>query len=70
MVNAIMEPSSLHKSIALQTPSDIQRQPSYKAFSCAYEADKILLDTYGDSVTIKRPRDELQIDDMNPAAGE
>ncbi|GJX08432.1 hypothetical protein Tco_0196364 [Tanacetum coccineum] len=29
----------------------------YKALVDAYEADKILLDTYGDTVTIKRPRD-------------
>ncbi|GKB63149.1 hypothetical protein Tco_0919335 [Tanacetum coccineum] len=36
--------------------SDIQRQ-LYKALVEAYEADKILLDTYGDTVTIKRPRD-------------
>ncbi|GKF65183.1 hypothetical protein Tco_0191700, partial [Tanacetum coccineum] len=36
--------------------SDIQRQ-LYKDLVEAYEADKILLDTYGDKVTIKRPRD-------------
>ncbi|GJW73837.1 hypothetical protein Tco_0133207 [Tanacetum coccineum] len=36
--------------------SDIQRQ-LYKALVDAYEADKILLDTYGDTVTIKRPRE-------------
>ncbi|GJZ20677.1 hypothetical protein Tco_0557267 [Tanacetum coccineum] len=36
--------------------SDIQRQ-FYKALVDAYEADKILLDTYGDMVTLKRPRD-------------
>ncbi|GJR29204.1 hypothetical protein Tco_1105436 [Tanacetum coccineum] len=36
--------------------SDIQMQ-LYKALVDAYEADKILLDTYGDTVTLKRPRD-------------
>ncbi|GJV62484.1 hypothetical protein Tco_1473312 [Tanacetum coccineum] len=36
--------------------SDIQKQ-LYKVLVEAYEADKILLDTYGDTVTIKRPRD-------------
>ncbi|GKC19328.1 hypothetical protein Tco_1021478, partial [Tanacetum coccineum] len=36
--------------------SDIQRQLC-KALVDTYEADKILLDTYGDTVTIKRPRD-------------
>ncbi|GJY74006.1 hypothetical protein Tco_0478437 [Tanacetum coccineum] len=40
-----------NKSISM---SDIQRQ-LYKALVDAYEADKILLDTYGDTVTIKRP---------------
>ncbi|GJV63413.1 hypothetical protein Tco_1474241 [Tanacetum coccineum] len=35
--------------------SDIQRQ-LYKALVDVYEVDKILLDTYGDTVTIKRPR--------------
>ncbi|GJU70739.1 hypothetical protein Tco_1262144 [Tanacetum coccineum] len=38
------------------TMSDIQRQ-LYKALVDAYEDDKILLDTYGDTVTIKKPRD-------------
>ncbi|GJU42234.1 hypothetical protein Tco_1195191 [Tanacetum coccineum] len=35
---------------------------------CVYEADKILLDTYGDTVTIKRPRDGAD-DDQEPSAG-
>ncbi|GKG03905.1 hypothetical protein Tco_0314292 [Tanacetum coccineum] len=47
--------------------SDIQRQ-FYKALVEAYEADKILLDTYGDTVTIKRPRDGAD-DDQEPFAG-
>ncbi|GJV46039.1 hypothetical protein Tco_1430575 [Tanacetum coccineum] len=47
---------------------DIQRH-LYKAFSWRrYEADKILLDTYGDTVTIKRPRDGAD-DDQEPSAG-
>ncbi|GKD43281.1 hypothetical protein Tco_1267926, partial [Tanacetum coccineum] len=46
--------------------SDIQRQ-LYKALVDAYEADKILLDTYGDTVTIKRPRDGAD-DDQEPFA--
>ncbi|GKB44560.1 hypothetical protein Tco_0889502 [Tanacetum coccineum] len=40
----------------------------YKALVEAYEADKILLDTYGDTVTIKRPRDGAD-DDQEPSAG-
>ncbi|GJT81183.1 reverse transcriptase domain-containing protein [Tanacetum coccineum] len=47
--------------------SDIQRQ-LYKALVDAYEADKILLDTYGDTVIIKRPRDGAD-DDQEPSAG-
>ncbi|GJU62762.1 hypothetical protein Tco_1244597 [Tanacetum coccineum] len=47
--------------------SDIQRQ-LYKTLVDAYEADKILLDTYGDTVTIKRPRDGAD-DDQEPSAG-
>ncbi|GKD39279.1 hypothetical protein Tco_1259486 [Tanacetum coccineum] len=47
--------------------SDIQRQ-LHKALVEAYEADKILLDTYGDTVTIKRPRDDAD-DDQEPSAG-
>ncbi|GKD15410.1 hypothetical protein Tco_1199817, partial [Tanacetum coccineum] len=46
--------------------SDIQRQ-LYKALVDAYEANKILLDTYGDTVTIKRPRDGAD-DDQEPSA--
>ncbi|GKG41843.1 hypothetical protein Tco_0473594, partial [Tanacetum coccineum] len=34
----------------------------------AYEADKILLNTYGDTVKIKRPRDGVD-DDQKPSAG-
>ncbi|GJR34409.1 hypothetical protein Tco_1210093 [Tanacetum coccineum] len=44
--------------------SEIQRQ-LHKALVEAYEADKILLDTYGDTVTIKRPRDDAD-DDQEP----
>ncbi|GKA34831.1 hypothetical protein Tco_0721260 [Tanacetum coccineum] len=47
--------------------SDIQRQ-LYKVLVEAYEADKILLDTYGDTVTLKRTRDGAD-DDEEPSAG-
>ncbi|GKD68041.1 hypothetical protein Tco_1322131 [Tanacetum coccineum] len=46
---------------------DIQKQ-LYNALVDAYEADKILLDTYGDTVTIKRPRDGAD-DDQEPSTG-
>ncbi|GJY15771.1 hypothetical protein Tco_0386193 [Tanacetum coccineum] len=42
--------------------SDVQRQ-LYKALIDAYEVDNILLDTYGDTVTIKRPRDGADVMD-------
>ncbi|GKE71224.1 hypothetical protein Tco_1529296, partial [Tanacetum coccineum] len=47
--------------------SYIQRQ-LYKALVDAYEADKIMLDSYGDTITIKRPRDGAD-DDQEPSAG-
>ncbi|GJS39774.1 hypothetical protein Tco_0564817 [Tanacetum coccineum] len=40
----------------------------YKALVDAYEADKARLDTYGDTVTIKRRRDNAD-DDQEPSAG-
>ncbi|GKB19525.1 hypothetical protein Tco_0853448 [Tanacetum coccineum] len=46
---------------------NIQRQLNNAIFE-AYEADQILLDTYGDTVTIKRPRDGAD-DDEEPSAG-
>ncbi|GJZ56907.1 hypothetical protein Tco_0612401 [Tanacetum coccineum] len=47
--------------------SDIQRQ-LYKGVVDAYEADKILLDTYGDTVKIKRPLNGAD-DDQEPSTG-
>ncbi|GJU63666.1 hypothetical protein Tco_1245501 [Tanacetum coccineum] len=40
----------------------------YKALVDAYESDKLILDTYGDTVTIKRRRDD-QDEDEEPSAG-
>ncbi|GKG18992.1 hypothetical protein Tco_0376091, partial [Tanacetum coccineum] len=40
----------------------------YTALVDVYKANKILLDTYGDTVTIKRPRDGAD-DDQEPSAG-
>ncbi|GJS16606.1 retrovirus-related pol polyprotein from transposon TNT 1-94 [Tanacetum coccineum] len=45
----------------------VQLKQLYKALVDAYEADKILLDTYGDTVTIKRTRDRAD-DDQEPSA--
>nr|GEU84278.1 hypothetical protein [Tanacetum cinerariifolium] len=47
--------------------SDKQRN-LYKALADAYECDKIILDTYGDTVTLKRRRDDADKDE-DPSAG-
>nr|GFB87132.1 hypothetical protein [Tanacetum cinerariifolium] len=41
----------------------------YKALVEAYESDKIILDTYGDTVTLKRRRDNDADKDKEPSAG-
>nr|GEZ66653.1 hypothetical protein [Tanacetum cinerariifolium] len=40
----------------------------YKALVEAYESDKIILDTYGDTVTLKRRRDDDMDKDKEPSA--
>nr|GEW60044.1 retrovirus-related Pol polyprotein from transposon TNT 1-94 [Tanacetum cinerariifolium] len=41
----------------------------YKALVKAYESDKIILDTYGDTVTLKRHHDDDADKDEEPSAG-
>nr|GFC63745.1 hypothetical protein [Tanacetum cinerariifolium] len=48
--------------------SDEQRN-LYKALVEAYESDKIILDTYGDIVTLKRCRDDDADKDKEPSTG-
>nr|GEY94778.1 hypothetical protein [Tanacetum cinerariifolium] len=48
--------------------SDEQRN-LYKALLEAYEYDKIILETYGDTVTLKRRRDDDANKDEEPSAG-
>nr|GEZ57500.1 hypothetical protein [Tanacetum cinerariifolium] len=48
--------------------SDEQRN-LYKALVEAYESDKIILDTYGETVTLKRRRDDDEDKDEEPFAG-
>nr|GEW37254.1 hypothetical protein [Tanacetum cinerariifolium] len=48
--------------------SDEQRN-LYKALVEAYEADKIILDTYGETVTLKRRRDDDADKDEGPSVG-
>nr|GEV11027.1 hypothetical protein [Tanacetum cinerariifolium] len=40
-----------------------QQMNLYKALVEAYESDKIILDTYGDTVTLKRRRDDADKDE-------
>nr|GFA35373.1 hypothetical protein [Tanacetum cinerariifolium] len=48
--------------------SDEQRN-LYKALVEAYESDKIILDTYGETVTLKRRQDDDADKDEEPSAG-
>nr|GFD59877.1 hypothetical protein [Tanacetum cinerariifolium] len=48
--------------------SDEQRN-LYKALVEAYESDKIILDTYGETITLKRRRDDDADKDGEPFAG-
>nr|GFC11985.1 hypothetical protein [Tanacetum cinerariifolium] len=48
--------------------SDEQRN-LYKALVDAYESDKLILDTYGQTVTLKRRRDDDADKDEEPSAG-
>nr|GFB14973.1 hypothetical protein [Tanacetum cinerariifolium] len=48
--------------------SDEQRN-LYKALVDAYESDKIILDTYGETVTLKRRRDDDEDKDEEPSVG-
>nr|GEU30426.1 hypothetical protein [Tanacetum cinerariifolium] len=48
--------------------SDEQRN-LYKALVDAYESDKLILDAYGDTVTLKRRRDDDADKDEEPSAG-
>nr|GEU61367.1 putative ribonuclease H-like domain-containing protein [Tanacetum cinerariifolium] len=48
--------------------SDEQRN-LYKALVDAYESDKLILDTYGETVTLKRQRDDDADKDEEPSAG-
>nr|GEY22507.1 retrovirus-related Pol polyprotein from transposon TNT 1-94 [Tanacetum cinerariifolium] len=65
--------------VAVQIQSDRLRNKSiqrsdkqrnlYKALADAYESDKIILETYKESVTLKRRRDDNEDKDEEPSAG-
>ncbi|GKE09993.1 hypothetical protein Tco_1413544, partial [Tanacetum coccineum] len=60
LIDKIESNKSIHRSDHQKT--------LYKALVDAYESDKLILDTYGDTVTIKRRRDD-QDEDEEPSAG-
>nr|GEZ28508.1 hypothetical protein [Tanacetum cinerariifolium] len=62
--NILIEKMESNKSIH---QSDEQRN-LYKALADAYECDKIILDTYGDTVMLKRRRDDKD-KDKEPSTG-
>nr|GEV35001.1 hypothetical protein [Tanacetum cinerariifolium] len=68
----------IEKTVNEQLEAEMERNKSihrsneqrnlYKALVDAYECDKIILDTYGDIVTLKRRRDDAD-NDEEPSAG-
>ncbi|GJY00373.1 hypothetical protein Tco_0357391 [Tanacetum coccineum] len=52
----------------MENNKSIQQKTLYKALVDAYETDKDILETYGDTVTFKRRREELD-EDEEPSAG-
>nr|GFB54114.1 hypothetical protein [Tanacetum cinerariifolium] len=58
---------NMHKIIKEQVKEQVKRN-LYKALVEAYESDKIILDTYGDTVTLKRRRDDDADKDEEPFA--
>nr|GEZ01813.1 hypothetical protein [Tanacetum cinerariifolium] len=59
---------NMQKIIKEQVKEQVKRN-LYKALVEAYESDKIILDTYGDTVMLKRRRDDDADKDEEPFAG-
>nr|GEW02137.1 hypothetical protein [Tanacetum cinerariifolium] len=59
---------NMQKIIKEQVKEQVKRN-LYKALVDAYESDKIILDTYGDTVTLKRRHDDDADKDEEPSAG-
>nr|GEW34321.1 pyrophosphatase [Tanacetum cinerariifolium] len=53
----------------MQNHQGASQEEPYKALVEAYESNKIILDTYGDTVTLKRRRDDDVDKDEEPSAG-
>nr|GFA21348.1 hypothetical protein [Tanacetum cinerariifolium] len=63
--NILIEKMEGNKSIQCSG----EQRNLYKAIVNAYESDKIILDTYGETVTLKRRRDDDADKDKEPSAG-
>nr|GFD19092.1 hypothetical protein [Tanacetum cinerariifolium] len=61
----LIEKMEGNKSIQISN----EQRNLYKALVKAYESDKIILDTYGDTVTLKRRHDDDVDKDKEPFAG-
>nr|GEW64720.1 hypothetical protein [Tanacetum cinerariifolium] len=66
-VNAQLEAEKIEGNKSIQC-SDEQKN-LYKALVEAYEADKIILDTYRETITLKRRRDDESDKDEGPSVG-
>nr|GEZ10362.1 hypothetical protein [Tanacetum cinerariifolium] len=58
----------IEQSVNAQLEAEVLTRNLYKALVEAYEADKIILDTYGETVTLKRRRDDESDKDEGPSA--
>nr|GFB85453.1 hypothetical protein [Tanacetum cinerariifolium] len=61
-------PTTAPSSFLQDLPNFDEQKNLYKALVDAYECDKIILDTYGDTVTLKRRRDDADKDE-EPSVG-
>nr|GEV30706.1 hypothetical protein [Tanacetum cinerariifolium] len=59
----------IEKSVNVQLEAEVLNRNLYKALVEAYEADKIILDTYGERVILKRRRDDDDDQGEGPSAG-
>nr|GEU60962.1 hypothetical protein [Tanacetum cinerariifolium] len=61
----------MNEAVKMESNKSIHRSDEqrnlYKALIDAYECDKIILDTYGDTVTLKRHRDDADKDEESSA---
>nr|GFB10472.1 hypothetical protein [Tanacetum cinerariifolium] len=59
----------IEQTVNEQLEAEVLTRNIYKAIVDAYESNKIILDTYGDTVTLKRRRDDDADKDEKPSVG-